>query len=273
VVLPVRRVRTEDVAEKAVAHHVVALEPNQRAADGSRYRILLADDHRDNRQVLVRILQSLRPQTQEESEEGFELQEAENGQRAVEIWKTWQPHLIFMDIRMPVMDGYEAIQQIRLLERQKAEARRQKADPLAPSPVTLNPVRIIALTASTFEEEKADMLKIGCDAYIRKPFRESTLFEMVAQYLNIRYVYAEKDTRHERTIHKPALGASALANLSDDMRMRFTQAITTLDIESLRTLIMRIRIDNAVLADALEELVNSYQFETLSTLFAGEEVH
>jgi signal transduction histidine kinase/DNA-binding response OmpR family regulator len=271
VTLPVKSVRAEDVSEKAAAQHIVALEPNQRAADGSRYRILLVDDQQDNRQVLLKILQALGPQTKE-SDEGFELQEAENGWQAVEIWKTWQPHLIFMDIRMPVMDGYEAIKHIRTLERQRAEARSQEPElPTSPSfPVA--PVRIIALTASPFEREKADILKVGCDAYIRKPFRESTLFEMLAQYLNVRYVYAEKDARNETVMQKPALKPAALASLPDDMRAQFTQAITTLDIERLRTLIMRIRIDNAVLADALEELVNAYQFEKLSALFAGKEV-
>jgi CheY-like chemotaxis protein len=149
---------------------------------------------------------------------------------------------------------------------------RQKADPLTSPPFPVTPVRIIALTTGTFEEEKADILKVGCDAYIRKPFRESVLFEMLAQYLGIRYVYAEKDARNENVPQKPALRPSDLASLPEDMQAQFAQAIMALDIERLRTLIMRIRIDNTVLADALEELVNAYQFEKLSTLFTEKEI-
>ena len=67
------------------------------------YRILVVDDRPENRTPLSHLLQSA----------GFDIREAQNGQEAIDIWETWQPHLIWMDMRMPVMDGYEATWRIR----------------------------------------------------------------------------------------------------------------------------------------------------------------
>jgi CheY-like chemotaxis protein len=103
---------------------VVALAPNQ-----PQYRILVVDDRDYNRQLLVKLLEPL----------GFEVQEATNGTEAIEIWDSYSPHLIWMDIRMPVMDGYEATKRIKSTTKGQATA-------------------VIALTASVWEEEKAVIL-------------------------------------------------------------------------------------------------------------------
>ncbi|NJK39589.1 MAG: response regulator [Oscillatoriales cyanobacterium SM2_3_0] len=127
------------------------------------YRILVVDDRWENRQLLTRLLKMV----------GFQVQEAGNGQVAVDVWQQWQPHLIWMDMRMPVMDGYEATRMIR-------------ASPQGKSTV------IIALTASAFEQDRGAVLAAGCNDFVRKPFRESIIFEKMAQYLGIRYRYAEE---------------------------------------------------------------------------------
>jgi hypothetical protein len=96
---------------------------------------------------------------------------------------------------------------------------------------------------------------------------------MLAQFLGVRYVYEREDSRNGKPFHELVLTPSALAGLSDEIRMQFTQALITLDIENLRTLITHLRTDNMLLADTLEELVNTYQFEKLSALFKGEDTH
>jgi DNA-binding response OmpR family regulator len=90
----------------------------------------------------------------------------------VEIWQEWSPHLIWMDMRMPVMDGYEATRRIKSATGGQATV-------------------IIALTASGLEEDRSIILSEGCDDYIRKPFHEDELFAAIARHLGARYVYEE----------------------------------------------------------------------------------
>ena len=136
---------------------VVALESGQ-----PEYRILVVDDRLESRLLLVKLLASL----------GFAVQEAENGQQAIELWSTWEPHLIWMDMRMPVMDGYQATKYIKSHLKGQATV-------------------IIALTASAFEEERSVILSIGCDDFVAKPFREQVILEKMAQYLGVRYIYEQ----------------------------------------------------------------------------------
>ncbi|MEL6912840.1 MAG: response regulator, partial [Cyanobacteria bacterium J06598_4] len=76
--------------------------------------------------------------------------------------------------RMPVMDGYEATQRIK----ETTEGQNTK---------------ILALTASAFEEEKAIILSAGCDDFVRKPFKEEVLFDKMTEHLGVQYLYAESN--------------------------------------------------------------------------------
>ncbi|MDQ2097991.1 MAG: ATP-binding protein [Tychonema bourrellyi B0820] len=136
---------------------VIGLAPNQ-----PEYRILVVDDRADNCLVIVRLLSPL----------GILVREARNGQEAIAVWEDWQPHLIWMDMQMPVMDGYEATRQI-------------KAHPLGKQ------TAIVALTASVFEEERKTILAAGCDDFIRKPFEANILFTKMEELLGVRYIYEE----------------------------------------------------------------------------------
>ena len=143
-----------DLEIKTNLRHVIALKANQ-----PRYKILIVDDIIANRLLLRKLLQPL----------GFELKEAINGKQAVEIWEEWQPDLIWMDMKMPIMDGYDATKQI-------------KSTPKG------NRTKIIALTASVLEEEKAVILAAGCDDFVRKPFRDSNIFEAIKKNLGVEYI-------------------------------------------------------------------------------------
>jgi two-component system sensor histidine kinase/response regulator len=136
---------------------VVGLLPNQPA-----YRVLVVEDRWESRQLLVRLLRLV----------GFEVKEACNGLESLEIWQAWQPHLIWMDMRMPVMDGYEATREIKAHLKGQATV-------------------VIALTASALEEEKAVVLSAGCDDFVRKPFQETVIMEKMAQHLGVKYVYEQ----------------------------------------------------------------------------------
>jgi GAF domain-containing protein/DNA-binding response OmpR family regulator/HPt (histidine-containing phosphotransfer) domain-containing protein len=141
-----------------IEQRIIGLAPGQR-----NYRILVVEDKWANRQLLVQLLLPL----------GFEVKEAADGQEAIALLESWSPDLIWMDMRMPVMDGYAATKAIRAKNWTK-------------------PPIIIALTANAFEEERMIALSIGCDDFVRKPFQENTILEKIAEYLGVRYIYAEQ---------------------------------------------------------------------------------
>jgi DNA-binding response OmpR family regulator len=130
---------------------------------------------------------------------------------------------------------------------------------------------IIALTASSFEEERAVILSVGCDDFLRKPFREAQVFEMLHKHLGVRFVYKEGEgqkVKGKGQKAEDALMPETLATLPDDVLAEFRIAVEVIDLDRVRCIIDRIRQQNAPLADVLDELVKEYRFDTLQTLFA-----
>ncbi len=252
------------VTATAIAHqqpkpHTISIEPNQ-----SPYRLLIVDDQEDSRRLLIKIFDSL----------GFELQVANNGKAAVEIWSSWQPDLIWMDMRMPVMDGYEATQRIRDLE----QGSRGIGDGMGENNLSPMPEKrtvIIALTASTFEEERAAALAVGCDDFIRKPFREEEIFTCLSKHLGLRYIDAEPislpvaatlDEGNAIPIEQRMLTVADLAGLPGDWLANLHQATLEGHIKRMQALIEEIRPHHDFIAKALLDLANQYQFEQLLIL-------
>ena len=139
---------------------VIGIEGNQ------VHRILIAEDMRLNRQLLTRILSPL----------GIEVREVTNGQDAIDVWQSWSPHLIWMDVRMPIMNGQEAASAIREIEATRNISTSQK-------------VRIIALTASLVELREEDLFINGFDGFLSKPYTEDKVFDRMAEHLNLQYIY------------------------------------------------------------------------------------
>jgi PAS domain S-box-containing protein len=131
------------------------------------YRILIAEDIRLNRQLLTRILSPL----------GFEVREVSNGQDAIAVWESWSPHLIWMDIRMPIVSGQEATSGIREIEKMRNVSESQR-------------VRIIALTASLVNLREEDLFLNGFDGFLAKPFTEDEIFARMSEHLNLKYIYS-----------------------------------------------------------------------------------
>ncbi|MEE4356549.1 MAG: ATP-binding protein, partial [Desulfococcaceae bacterium] len=205
------------------------------AAGQSCYRILVADDREDNRKLMIRLLRPL----------GFDLREAGNGKEAVEIWQQWEPHLIWMDMRMPVMDGYEAVREIKKNVKGQATA-------------------VIALTASVFEEERAIVLSAGCDDFVRKPFREQDIFHMMEKHLGLRYIY-EKEEEEEKTEKTAETGNrenihSALRNLPARLLGDIKQASLSGDADEMYRLINILEKRDTELADVMTGLTDDFEF-------------
>jgi two-component system sensor histidine kinase/response regulator len=194
---------------------------------------------------------------------GFETRAAENGQEAIAQWQTWHPRLIWMDMRMPVMDGYEATQRIRALERQRT----------APSH---EPTVIIALTASAFEEQQASIIAMGCDDFVRKPFREQVIFEKMAEYLGVQYIYEEQDavesTKDEQCncSSSPILYPASFQAMPAEWIAGLHQAALAVDADRILELIEQIPQTHLALAEGLTELVHHFCFDEILELTEGE---
>lgn len=143
-------------------NRVIGIDKNQ-----PTYRILIAEDVRLNRQLLTRILLPL----------GFEVREVSNGQDAIAVWQSWSPHLIWMDVRMPILNGHEATSAIRRIESDREISTSQK-------------VKIIALTASLVDPREEDLYLYGFDGFVSKPFTEDKLFAMMYEHLKLQYIYS-----------------------------------------------------------------------------------
>jgi signal transduction histidine kinase len=208
------------------------------AANSPTYKILVADDKWTNRKLLVKILQSL----------GFEVQEAENGQKAVESWQNWRPNLILMDIRMPVIDGLEAARQIKASLEGQATV-------------------IIALSASSFEEDRIPMLSAGCDDFIRKPFREGDIYEKLSHHLGVEFVYADKTVPVVSRTITSFVTANDIQILPVQWRADFYQAVLALDLTVMIELLEAIRPQYPQIADYLTELANQFQYDKIQSLF------
>lgn len=121
-------------------------------------QILIVDDVAANRQWLAHLLKDL----------GFAIKMAENGQIALDIAQQWQADLILMDVVMPVMDGLEAMQQLR------------KHNNYAAAP-------IIIVSASAFDNDRQQSLLLGAQAHLSKPINEALLLSLLQQHLPLRW--------------------------------------------------------------------------------------
>jgi signal transduction histidine kinase/CheY-like chemotaxis protein len=214
---------------------VIALAPEQ-----PRYRLLITDDRETNRQLLLKLLAPL----------GFELKEAHNGAEALEICQSWQPHLIFMDLRMPVMDGYEANRQIKAMMKGQAP-------------------KIIAITASILEEERAAIAGSIFDDFTRKPFRATTIFDKLTKHLGVRYIYEAKQPTPSKPI-ATALSEEeaklALETLPQTWRNQLQEAANHLDDEGILQLIAEIEPQHPQLARTLSDLTQKLRFDAIFNL-------
>jgi CheY-like chemotaxis protein len=230
--IPVELADKADTEPSYLTRRVTGLETGQPV-----FRLLVVEDNDYNRNLLVKLLHSV----------GFKVQEAVNGQEAMEVWKKWRPHLIWMDMRMPVMDGYQATKEI-------------KASPKGKDTV------IIALTASAFEEDRMKVLEHGGNDFVRKPFREVEIFEMISKHLGVKFVYKAQDEDDAASMSENEM-QGAFSQLPEALRGDFLTAVDQIDFDKAMEIVNRIRKLDQALADALVELLNSYRFDTMQRLF------
>ncbi|MBI4851663.1 MAG: response regulator [Acidobacteria bacterium] len=215
------------------------------AKDQPDFRILIVDDYLESRYLLSLILKKV----------GFLVKEASNGQEAIGIWQNWQPHLIWMDMRMPILDGYQATKLIRKLEKEKT---------------ILKPTIIIALTASAFKQDESESLNCGCNDVLTKPFRETEIFEILAKYLKVEFLY--EDIHQQSIVNLPnqslkeIFEKERLAQLPSEWLREFTEALTICDTDKAETLVDQIMQKDLELAKQMQSMINNLQVDKLLDL-------
>jgi two-component system sensor histidine kinase/response regulator len=215
---------------------VIGLAPNQRD-----YRILIVEDNQDNRLLLVKLLTAV----------GFGVREAKNGQEAVELWASYCPDLILMDMRMPVMNGYEATKEIKKHLQGQATT-------------------VIALTASALEEERVVIISAGCDDFMRKPFQEEVLWEKIAQYLGVQYLYEEGTKSGAKRTQELSINSHSLEFHLSQMPREWVEKLHQAALKCLDHLIIELVKEipetHAPLANTLEDWAINFIFDQIIDL-------
>ncbi|MDD2832489.1 MAG: ATP-binding protein [Methylotenera sp.] len=202
------------------------------AADQPEYRILIVEDQKENQILLSHLMTSV----------GFLVKIADNGAQAVEIYQDWQPHLIWMDRRMPVMDGLEATKHIRALPGGKD-------------------VKIIAVTASALIEQRQEILDAGIDDFVLKPYRFNDIYDCLIKHLKVKYIYADAQTEHHA--QDLTLTPEALRVLPAEIRNEMQTALESLDSEKIDMAIKPVSAYDAELYKTLSILVDNFDYPAI----------
>ena len=203
--LPVQLAEQAEVSASIHRGRVVGIAPGQ-----SEFRIMIVEDQAENRLLLRRVLEGV----------GFSVRVAENGLLGIEMFQSWRPHFIWMDIGMPVMDGFEATRRIRDMEGGQA-------------------VKIAAITASAFKEDRDKVMAAGMDDFLIKPFLAENVFDCLERHLGVRLA-RESVSADNSTSSTESLRPEMLANLPSALRAELRDALVLLDSPRIDEIIRQI---------------------------------
>ncbi|HYD65487.1 ATP-binding protein [Azospirillum sp.] len=234
--LPLERV-DEATANPArmLPRRVIGLVPGQ-----PDYRILIVEDNPENRLLLRRQLEGV----------GFTVRDAADGAEGVRVFAEWRPHFIWMDRRMPVMDGLEATRTIREMDGGRETA-------------------IVAITASAFTEQAQELREGGCDDFVRKPYREEEIFAALERHLGVKFRYAEPDAMPDPAAEKGELSAEALRRLPPELVEELHRCVTQRAVSATGKLADRVALHEPALANAIRGLLSRFDWKTLGA-FLGD---
>ncbi len=207
-------------------HDVVGLAPGQPA-----YRILIAEDQEENQLLLSRLMANI----------GLESRVAENGKQCVRIFQEWHPDLIWMDRRMPVMDGMEATRQIRRLPEG-------------------DKVKIVAVTASAFKEQQEETLAIGMDDFVTKPYRFDEIYDSLARQLGLKYIFRSETAETQAT---PIVRSTTLPAV---LKLELQSALVSLDSKRITELLNQLGEIDRNLGDTFSRLAKEFDYPAILRL-------
>ncbi|MEW8229552.1 MAG: YfiR/HmsC family protein [Candidatus Thiodiazotropha endolucinida] len=201
------------------------------------WRIMIVEDDAENSILLATLL----------TQTGFQVREVINGQQALTLFESWQPHLIWMDMRMPVMDGYEATRKIRRM-------------------TGGSDVKIIALTASAFKEQRQKILDSGCDEVVQKPYRVDEIFEAMAHFLDLNYRYEDSTHLQKSQLHSISIKENII-KLPPELQQQLQESASLLDGDQLKVILKQVEEYDQQLAGTLTELARNFRFDQILESF------
>lgn len=203
-------------------------------------KVLVVDDIEHNRQLLNELLIPTE----------LETREAANGEEALTIVAEWKPDLILMDMRMPVMDGYEAVRRLKAAERTRG-------------------IPVVAVTASAFENTKQEVLSTGVDDYLRKPFSPEEFYEMVGRLLDIEFIYEEADSTEDRELVAGIDEPDQVFSLPVELKEQISRVVMVGDMKAFDLLLEEVTKVNSVAASQLKQLAEVYDYESIEARLNG----
>jgi signal transduction histidine kinase/DNA-binding response OmpR family regulator len=232
--LPVERAQESEAKPADGRKRILGLEAGQ-----PEYRVLVVEDEPENSMVLERLLRQA----------GFQVRLAGNGEQGVEAFRECRPQFIWMDLRMPVMDGMAAARRIRDLEGGRD-------------------VKIAAVTASGYDSKRSDVMAAGFDDYLRKPYRPDEIFECMERHLGVRYRHAEA----ERALpggQAEELRPEAIAALPSSLCAELRDAVFALDAERISRTIQKVSEHDAALGSVLARYAKGYAYTAILVAVEG----
>lgn len=200
--------------------------------------ILIVDDVDYNREILATYL----------SDWEFQLYFAENGEQAFKKALEIHPDLILLDMKMPVMDGYEAATKLKGLQETET-------------------IPIIAVTAFALNQDEEAINQI-CNSYLRKPVQRNELIKELIKFLDNGSLDENKQEKTLETQPPKAIDLkTAIASLPDELKSELKQAIEHIDIEKIELLQQQIYQHDSQLAEAIQQHIDDFQYENLLNLF------
>jgi signal transduction histidine kinase/CheY-like chemotaxis protein len=227
--LPLKEVKQADIAKPKEASYgdVVSLAPGQPV-----YRVLIVEDQLENQLLLTQLMEAI----------GIRVKVAKDGKQGVQMFQSWHPHLIWMDRRMPVMDGMEATKTIRQLP-------------------DGHDVKIVAVTASAFMEQREEMLQAGMDDFIRKPYRTNEIYGCLSKHLGVQYIYADAQPTAE--VDAMPLTAQMLSVLPDELQRELRYALESLEVARISAAIGQVARYDLVLYKTLSRMAENFDYPAI----------
>jgi len=221
----------EKVIEKPLPNirKVIGITP-----ESQKLKVLIVEDKENNVLLLQKVLEVL----------NFDIIIAHNGEEAVELFQSYKPDLIWMDRRMPKMNGEKATQVIRSLPGGKD-------------------VVIIALTASATAEDKKHLDEVGVDDYAVKPYKFQEIYSLIKKYFDVEYIYEEKDMT---LLHKEENDYSfdtlkkEIATLDETMLDELYNSAILLNADDMQDVLEKINEQNEVLYSLVLKVIKNINY-------------